>query len=58
LAGTWGAGLNRLDPKTDSVIRFEYIPEDENSISHSIIMSLFCDKAGKIWVATWGGGFK
>jgi len=59
--GTWGGGLNRLDPENirNGKIRFtKYInnPEDSKSISDNFIKTIIEDRHGNIWIGTWGGG--
>ncbi|MCY6482961.1 diguanylate cyclase [Clostridium aestuarii] len=59
--GTWGGGLNRLDP--DNIERGEiefkkylYDPENKQSIGDNFIKTIMEDQSGNIWVGTWGGG--
>lgn len=55
-SGTWGGGLNVLDPTTDEVIRFAHHTNNKKSIANDIVMNLYTDRDGTVWVGTWGGG--
>jgi ligand-binding sensor domain-containing protein len=55
--GTYGGGLNRYDPATDSFIRYLHDPNDPESISHSVISTLYEDRAGTIWIGYGNGSF-
>jgi ligand-binding sensor domain-containing protein/two-component sensor histidine kinase len=50
--GTFGGGLNRLDPKNSTNIKFVHNNFNENSIADNDIISLYKDDAGIIWVGT------
>lgn len=59
--GTWGGGLNRVTPDCSGnrKIRFEkylHDPRDNQSIGDNFIKTIMEDRAGNIWVGTWGGG--
>lgn len=47
-------GLNRYDGYTISVYRHD--PFDDNSVSNDNAGNLYADRAGNIWIGTWGGG--
>ncbi len=51
-------GLNRYIRKSDSFQRYLHNPNDENSISNNIIVSINETKSdpGVLWICTWGGG--
>lgn len=49
-------GLNRYDPDNDGFIRYLHEPDDPYSLAHNEIISLYEDREGVFWVATWGGG--
>jgi signal transduction histidine kinase/ligand-binding sensor domain-containing protein len=51
-----GSGLNRLDPQTGKVTRYQHSPTDPASLSSNDIMSLYLDRSGLLWIGTWGGG--
>ena len=51
-----GRGLNRLDTRSGQVTRFQHDEEDPTSVSSNDLMALMLDKAGTLWIGTWGGG--
>ncbi len=53
--GTWGGGLNRLDP---GAARFEVVPLPGHGqvLGTDRIQQLFEDSAGKVWIGTAGAG--
>ncbi len=51
-----GSGLNRLDPQTGKSVRFQRLPDDPASLASNDIMTLYLDRAGLLWIGTWGGG--
>ncbi len=58
--GTWGGGLERLDPQTKNVqaIRFthyQHHPEVPYSLSDNIVVSIHEDESGSLWVGTARG---
>lgn len=55
-AGTWGGGLNKLDPATGKFTRYLYKKNDPNSICDNIIWAINEDKSGNIWIGTQRGG--
>lgn len=50
--GTFGGGLNRLNPRDNSVIHFMHDNLDENTIADNDIISLYKDYSGIIWAGT------
>ncbi|MCP4119250.1 MAG: diguanylate cyclase [Desulfobacteraceae bacterium] len=59
--GTWGGGLNRLDPEcleTGSVgfKHYRHDKGDPRSLGDDFIKTIMEDRHGNIWVGTWGGG--
>ncbi len=48
--GTWGEGLDRLDPRTGEIEHFRHDPEAPTSLSGTRIMALMEDHAGHLWV--------
>jgi signal transduction histidine kinase/DNA-binding response OmpR family regulator/ligand-binding sensor domain-containing protein len=62
--GTYGGGLNRLRLSEIDTLerakprfkRYQHDPDDPSSLSHNVIREIYCDRAGILWVATWGGG--
>jgi len=47
--GTFGGGLNRLDPVTDS---FTVFTEDNSDIPNNVIYSVLGDEQGNIWMSS------
>ncbi|MEI2652462.1 MAG: two-component regulator propeller domain-containing protein [Microthrixaceae bacterium] len=54
--GTWGGGLNRLDPQTNDIIRFRHDPADPHSLSNDLVAAIAEDSRGYLWLGTMGGG--
>ncbi len=56
LVGSWGGGLSEVDPETGD-LRAHYTSEQNDfSISHNIVYSLYRDDSGILWAGTNGGG--
>ncbi|NNL62488.1 MAG: diguanylate cyclase [Woeseiaceae bacterium] len=53
---TNGGGLANLDRKSGEVRSWHHDAADENSISSSIVRSLYVDDAGIVWIGTRGAG--
>jgi signal transduction histidine kinase/ligand-binding sensor domain-containing protein len=53
-AGTWGHGLVRFDGRTRFKI-FRHADGDPSSLSSNLILRLFIDHAGTLWVGTSDG---
>lgn len=45
-------GLNRYIPEKDAFERIVFNPEDPNSISDKIVLSIFADSRGRVWFGT------
>jgi len=54
--GTWGGGLNKLDPLNEQFTRYTHNPNDPHSLSSDRVQTVFEDSAGTLWVGTAGGG--
>lgn len=55
-AGTYGGGLNRLDPVTGDILYYRHNSEQPQSLSNNYVISLFEDRSGIIWAGTnWKG---
>lgn len=53
--GTWRGGLNRFDPKTNSVKTFYNNPKDISSLPHDIVLDIMEDSHNNLWVGTYNG---
>jgi len=53
--GTNAGGLNRLDPATGVVKRYQHDPEDSTSLVSNGIWSVTEDHDGRVWVGTQDG---
>jgi ligand-binding sensor domain-containing protein/signal transduction histidine kinase len=54
--GTWGGGLDKLDPTTERFTHYRYNPDNPNSISGDRVKSLARDSRGYLWAGTVDGG--
>ena len=54
--GTYGAGLDQLDPSTDVFTHFRHNSNNPKSLSSDIITSVLQDHMGTLWVGTYDGG--
>jgi len=52
---TWGGGLNRYDPKSETFTRYGVDSDNPNSISDTVIPAIVEDESGNIWIGTTGG---
>jgi ligand-binding sensor domain-containing protein len=53
--GTYGQGLDRLDPQTGIFTHFQYKQEDTVSLSNNSVTTIIEDHEGVIWVGTQNG---
>ncbi|RKY98672.1 MAG: hypothetical protein DRQ13_03300, partial [Ignavibacteriae bacterium] len=53
--GTYGGGLNKLEPSSGTFKYYKHNADDPNSISNNKVLSLLEDSDGNIWVGTSGG---
>ncbi|MEO0731243.1 MAG: ATP-binding protein [Bacteroidota bacterium] len=53
--GTWGGGLNRLDPTRKYFTRYPAVGPGENGLSNNFVADLVEDAEGFLWIATRGG---
>jgi two-component system sensor histidine kinase ChiS len=59
--GTWGGGLNRFEEATEDApgegafTRYQHDPDDPGSLSGDIVLSIYQDAAGGLWVGTIEG---
>lgn len=53
--GTFGSGVIRISPDTESVSRHTNDPEDQSTLSHNHVTSMVQDRDGRVWLGTAGG---
>ncbi len=57
--GTWGGGLNRLNPETETFARYLHDPSDPRGLSHNTVWALLetaDSSANTLWIGTERGG--
>jgi signal transduction histidine kinase/ligand-binding sensor domain-containing protein/DNA-binding response OmpR family regulator len=54
--GTWGQGLGKINKRTGEITRFLNIPGNSRSLSSDMVLSLFDDDEGNLWLGTKAGG--
>jgi len=54
--GTFGGGIDRYDPVTNTFKNFSYVPNDSNSISNNQIIFIYEDSKSDLWFGTPDGG--
>ncbi|MBN1890942.1 MAG: hypothetical protein JW850_23300 [Thermoflexales bacterium] len=54
--GTYGGGLNKLNPNAETFGHYQREPGNPNSLSHNNVWALQEDAGGALWVGTLGGG--
>ncbi len=52
---TWGGGLNAFDRELGQFTHYQHDPADPQSLSHNQVISVLEDRAGELWVGTFGG---
>ncbi|KAA3662405.1 MAG: hypothetical protein DWQ10_02480, partial [Calditrichaeota bacterium] len=50
--GTFGGGLNKLQPRSGEITHFVHDPKDPESLSENNITSLLQDRSGILWIGT------
>jgi ligand-binding sensor domain-containing protein len=55
-ASTWGAGVDRFDPPTETFQHYKNNPADPNSLSDNRAHVIYQDKSGVMWFGTHAGG--
>ncbi len=53
---TWGGGLERFDPATESVQHFRADPERRDRLQDDRVQHLHEDSRGVLWIGTFSGG--
>ena len=53
--GTWGGGLNRFDPVTETFVSYRSDPENPSSLSSDTVTSVKQDSSGALWIGTLAG---
>jgi signal transduction histidine kinase/ligand-binding sensor domain-containing protein/CheY-like chemotaxis protein len=53
---TWGAGIDRFDPKTETFTHFKRDPDNSNSLSDDRAHVIYQDQNGIMWFGTYAGG--
>jgi ligand-binding sensor domain-containing protein/signal transduction histidine kinase/DNA-binding response OmpR family regulator len=48
-------GLNKYLPESNSFIRFQYDPKQENTLSNNVIRCIYEDRENNIWIGTDSG---
>jgi signal transduction histidine kinase len=48
--------LNRFDDEKQAFTHYLHDPSIPDSLSHNAVMRILEDRAGELWIATWGGG--
>jgi ligand-binding sensor domain-containing protein/signal transduction histidine kinase len=54
--GTFGRGIDRYDPKTNTLKNYQFNPDDPSSVSNNQILFIFEDSQGIMWFGTPDGG--
>ena len=53
--GTWGGGLDRFDPITETFVSYRSDPNEPSSLSNDTVTSIKQDSKGALWVGTLAG---
>ena len=54
--GIFASGLNRFDPSTEKVVRYQHDHDRPDSLAADTVRCVFQDSSGRLWVGTEGGG--
>jgi two-component system, sensor histidine kinase ChiS len=54
--GTEGKGLFEFNPRTNTSVHYRYEGNNPTGLNNNYINTIYPDKAGTLWIATWGGG--
>jgi ligand-binding sensor domain-containing protein/signal transduction histidine kinase len=52
---TFGGGVNRFDPETETFVSFRHAPRDSTSLSHDTVWAFYENAAGELYVAANNG---
>lgn len=53
--GTFGGGINLFDREEKNITYFTHDSADPNTLSNNTIWSIYKDRAGILWIGTYGG---
>jgi signal transduction histidine kinase/ligand-binding sensor domain-containing protein len=53
--GTVGQGLYRFNRNTGAFRNYVHHPSDASSLSNNVVIKIFIDHTGTMWLATWDG---
>jgi PAS domain S-box-containing protein len=53
--GTWGGGLNRFDPVTETFVSYHHDPNASSNLSNETVTSIKEDSTGALWIGTLDG---
>src|SRR5918993_203349 len=53
--GTYGSGLDRFDPTTETFQHFQHDAKNSESLSNDTVTALLHDNKGNTWIGTTGG---
>ncbi len=53
--GTFGSGLDKFDPVTNTFTHFKHKPNDASSLSNDTVTAILEDHSGNLWVGSFGG---
>ncbi|GAK60634.1 hypothetical protein U27_00531 [Candidatus Vecturithrix granuli] len=53
---TWGAGVDRFDPQTETFQHYKHDPANPNSLSDDRAHVIYQDNSGILWFGTFAGG--
>ncbi len=54
-AGTYGGGLDKFDPETNSFIHFRHNAKDPGSLANDTVFIVMRDHLNNLWIGTYGG---
>lgn len=53
---TWGGGVNKVDPRTETFSHYRHVPDDPHSLSDDRVQVIYQDTSGIFWFGTFRGG--